>query len=787
MYPHLSHSNTRGSDQPPSLTYETAERNFRAQDDDVVPAQALIDVHVAQGPPPPAASSAPVPTSKDVARVPDGAVTCPLRITTPCPPVLAPPVACAQDEQPSIPCARSAHMPPTDKEGSVVETPPAQEGHDIMSPAVEKTMPPGRRIGGPVELPVPEVPDEDDGARARRRQAAHRSDSGSRERDAPAFPCFDSTMPRSRRDAQPSTCWKTSDERFPRFERDEGRADCSPIHPRTVLSTVRTAPMVNADTSCNQCPLAAPSLWEPMSSWSARAAELAANVSDALSSPCPHFPRPSPSPMLSAPPASPPLSPTYMPGLAACSCSPRVARVDVETEGDLECGTDVVLDGALDSASSFARRTFSARVENEDNILSIPHPRPRCARASPLPDVLVWSVRGISYGPEAADAHRGAQASFWSSSASPVAPARSSTGSVVTGGHRMRTVKLKVPMPSYDGTPDLDVFEAFAFKWNSWARSKDLTEEESVEYMAHALQGKAAQWFMRYVAGRQHEWTLNRAYSELFNNCFPPMFRERLRRRLLSLRQNGRPVRDFAQDIENLALRFPDIGEYSVKMILWDGVDNYIREFWREKGRSMEFDSFDTLVEYAYRVESREEERLREEAGTEENNWAEEEQNSDGEDTHLPVSRASQDADPNTIPEEPQISRVAVDGESGDQEEYLSEGGDYFDEEEGSEVISDREFGAEDFALDEEEPREDEALYGDEYENDAYISEGSQIEGEVYYNEDEELEYEDEERVEYDDGWSGEEDNSAEAHELDSSPSGKEIIPTHYRRRNVHY
>ncbi|KZV93051.1 hypothetical protein EXIGLDRAFT_768383 [Exidia glandulosa HHB12029] len=166
-------------------------------------------------------------------------------------------------------------------------------------------------------------------------------------------------------------------------------------------------------------------------------------------------------------------------------------------------------------------------------------------------------------------------------------------------------------MPSYDGSADLEVFEAFVYQWDSWCRAKGIYGRYAVEILNYAVSNKAQKWYMRHVALDARNWTMDRVYAELWEYCSPVSFREDLRRKLMRSKQKRRPVKDFAQDIQNISVRFPDIDVYTRKRILWDGADAYIRLFWIEKGRSVERDTFDILLHYAKRAGLRELERLR--------------------------------------------------------------------------------------------------------------------------------------------------------------------------------
>ncbi|EJD38125.1 hypothetical protein AURDEDRAFT_172762 [Auricularia subglabra TFB-10046 SS5] len=106
---------------------------------------------------------------------------------------------------------------------------------------------------------------------------------------------------------------------------------------------------------------------------------------------------------------------------------------------------------------------------------------------------------------------------------------------------------------------------------------------------------------------------MKKVYKEMYESCFPVNFREDLRDKMMAATQHGRPIKDYAKDLENMALRYDDIDKGTVKRILWDGVDDYIRLYWIEKGLSLEFSNVPTLIYYAYRVERRELEKKRQE------------------------------------------------------------------------------------------------------------------------------------------------------------------------------
>jgi hypothetical protein len=69
--------------------------------------------------------------------------------------------------------------------------------------------------------------------------------------------------------------------------------------------------------------------------------------------------------------------------------------------------------------------------------------------------------------------------------------------------------------------------------------------------------------------------------------------------------QGGKTVRDFMREVESVAKRFPDVAERQLIQIFWDsdGVEQYIRVKWLDKGPSSEDDSPKRLIKWALRFE----------------------------------------------------------------------------------------------------------------------------------------------------------------------------------------
>jgi hypothetical protein len=115
------------------------------------------------------------------------------------------------------------------------------------------------------------------------------------------------------------------------------------------------------------------------------------------------------------------------------------------------------------------------------------------------------------------------------------------------------------------------------------------------------------------VATDRAQWDLKAVYEGLFDYCFPTHFKLELREKLRRTSQGSWTVRDYAREVENLAIRFPDVSEREVLQIFWEGIRPDLRCYLREKGLSPEKHSLEHLIKYAARREDAVEALKREE------------------------------------------------------------------------------------------------------------------------------------------------------------------------------
>ena len=127
---------------------------------------------------------------------------------------------------------------------------------------------------------------------------------------------------------------------------------------------------------------------------------------------------------------------------------------------------------------------------------------------------------------------------------------------------RKTLAKQKVDPPGmYDGRPDLAVFDKWTYEVNTWIKMTKYREPTVLNLLVKYITSTAGEFFMSFIAGCKDTWSIQEMFEALFDYCFPPDFKDRLRVQLSSASQGKRRIRDFVRDIEKLVSRFPDVNE----------------------------------------------------------------------------------------------------------------------------------------------------------------------------------------------------------------------------------
>jgi hypothetical protein len=125
--------------------------------------------------------------------------------------------------------------------------------------------------------------------------------------------------------------------------------------------------------------------------------------------------------------------------------------------------------------------------------------------------------------------------------------------------------KVTVPEPkAYFGTKNYDEFEEWLYSVNNYYKLTGLPKHLRVRHIKGYLKGKAASWYMQFVAPQPWKWTMKRVGEALFDHFFPPQLRSELRRRFNNATQGSRNIKEWIQYVTTLASRVPDLTERSI-------------------------------------------------------------------------------------------------------------------------------------------------------------------------------------------------------------------------------
>jgi hypothetical protein len=92
-----------------------------------------------------------------------------------------------------------------------------------------------------------------------------------------------------------------------------------------------------------------------------------------------------------------------------------------------------------------------------------------------------------------------------------------------------RGTKIKIDPPEqYDGSPDFDAYERWSYAINAWFEITAFPEQHWVKQMLAFMKGKAAQFYMTFVAPDPGKWTVPMLAWGLFDHCFSPAFQRQM-------------------------------------------------------------------------------------------------------------------------------------------------------------------------------------------------------------------------------------------------------------------
>jgi hypothetical protein len=101
--------------------------------------------------------------------------------------------------------------------------------------------------------------------------------------------------------------------------------------------------------------------------------------------------------------------------------------------------------------------------------------------------------------------------------------------------------KIKIDPPEqYDSSPDFDAYKRWSYAINAWFEITAFPEQHRVKQMLAFMTGKAAQFYMTFVAPDPGKWTVPTLAQGLFDHCFSPAFRRQMQVRFLEFNQGKR-------------------------------------------------------------------------------------------------------------------------------------------------------------------------------------------------------------------------------------------------------
>ncbi|KAJ3978410.1 hypothetical protein F5890DRAFT_1560391, partial [Lentinula detonsa] len=169
-----------------------------------------------------------------------------------------------------------------------------------------------------------------------------------------------------------------------------------------------------------------------------------------------------------------------------------------------------------------------------------------------------------------------------------------------TKGMKIKPLK---PTEIFEGTANLRSFQRNMREIIAYLEDGRVPEYRQVEVASRFLKGKAYTFFERVCGENASEWTLKKFYEKLYDFAFPIDFRTEQRRKLVSLQQRNRRVRDHIGIFNDLCNTAGTLDERHKVIFLWDSFDPLITKGLLRMGHTPEISSLEDITEDAEKVE----------------------------------------------------------------------------------------------------------------------------------------------------------------------------------------
>ncbi|KAA1472921.1 hypothetical protein DENSPDRAFT_779094, partial [Dentipellis sp. KUC8613] len=148
-------------------------------------------------------------------------------------------------------------------------------------------------------------------------------------------------------------------------------------------------------------------------------------------------------------------------------------------------------------------------------------------------------------------------------------------------------LKLDPPFV-YSGEVRADLYQKWVREVRLYLRYSGLKTAQGLLVLGKYLSGRAYKWYDREILSAGREITLSDFFLELFDYVFPPDFRSEQRDAFDDCHQRGRSVRDFLQNLLDLANTIGDVSDREIVVAFWRRCDSYLKVDMTREGYSPE-------------------------------------------------------------------------------------------------------------------------------------------------------------------------------------------------------
>ncbi|QRW20520.1 Zinc finger, CCHC-type [Rhizoctonia solani] len=156
---------------------------------------------------------------------------------------------------------------------------------------------------------------------------------------------------------------------------------------------------------------------------------------------------------------------------------------------------------------------------------------------------------------------------------------------------------------TYKGKADIDKLDMFIFSYNLYVSDTRLSDSKAVLTVSQFLDNKAASWYMLNVALDPGSYSMELIYVGLYDYCFPPDFKDNMRKLYNKKKQGDLGVQDYFAKLACLQRRLQEVTDHQHVLRVWDSAAQYIKVGWALKGMRLEATTCKTLQETALDID----------------------------------------------------------------------------------------------------------------------------------------------------------------------------------------